>query len=222
MNDQIAQMILLLGFAIVLPLGVFYRLRSRTDETIDRLQEGWRILVFLRLFAMLFMLGMVVFLIEPQRMAWASIDLPDWVRWAAVGLGVSAAGLLIWTFHSLGHNLTDTVVTRRNATLVTHGPYRWVRHPFYLAFAMAVIANSLLTANYYLAITGALAFFVLVVRTAIEERKLIDRFGLAYVRYMERTSRFFPSIRRGSTTKRPSATSLQRKARSGRRWGRGQ
>ena len=116
-----------------------------------------------------------------------------------MGLGVGSGGLLIWTFRSLGHNLTDTVVTRRNATLVTHGPYRWVRHPFYLAFAVAVMANTLITANLYLAITGTAAFLAIVARTSLEESKLIDRFGRDYVDYMRQTGRFLPRIRRGST-----------------------
>jgi len=98
-----------------------------------------------------------------------------------------------------GCNLTDTVVTRRNATLVTHGPYRWVRHPFYMAFAMAVIANALITANGFLAITGTVAFLATVARTSIEERKLVDRFGSDYVDYMQRTGRFLPRIWRGAT-----------------------
>jgi protein-S-isoprenylcysteine O-methyltransferase Ste14 len=129
-------------------------------------------------------------------MAWASFRLPNWARWSGVGLGVGSGGLLIWTFRTLGHNLTDTVVTRRNATLVTHGPYRWVRHPFYLAFAMAVVANTLITANVYLAITGTAAFLAIVARTSIEERKLIDRFGGDYVNYMRQTGRFLPRIGR--------------------------
>ena len=44
---------------------------------------------------------------------------------------VTACGLLVWTFRCLGKNLTDTVVTRQEHTLVMQGPYRWVRHPFY-------------------------------------------------------------------------------------------
>jgi len=92
------------------------------------------------------------------------------------------------------------VVTRRNATLVTHGPYRWVRHPFYLSFAMAVIANALLiTANGFLTITGTAAFLAIVARTSIEERKLVDRFGSDYVDFMQRTGRFLPRIWRRST-----------------------
>ena len=149
----------------------------------------------LRLLAVAFMAGLILFLAKPRAMAWASFSLPDWLRWSGVGLAVAASGLAIWTFRTLGHNLTDTVVTRSDATLVTDGPYRWVRHPFYLAFAIAVIANTLITANAFLAITGTAAFLVIVGRTSIEERKLVERFGTGYVDYMRRTGRFLPRIR---------------------------
>jgi protein-S-isoprenylcysteine O-methyltransferase Ste14 len=199
MTDDLARIILLVGFVLVMPVGIYHRVRSRTDERLDRRQEGWLILLSLRPLGLAFMAGLLAYLAEPTWMAWASFHLPNWARWSGVGLGVAAGGLLVWTFRSLGHNLTDTVVTRRNATLVTNGPYRWVRHPFYLAFVTAVIANSLTTANGFLAITGTAAFFVMVARTSIEERKLIDRFGRDYVEYMRRTGRFLPRIRRGST-----------------------
>ncbi len=199
MTDDLARIILLAGFAIVMPVGIYHRVHSSTDERLDRRQEGWLILLSLRPMALAAMVGLVAFLIEPSWMAWASFHLPNWARWSGVGFGVGSGVLLIWTFRSLGHNLTDTVVTRRNATLVTHGPYRWVRHPFYLAFAVAVMANTLITANLYLAITGAAAFLAIVARTSIEERQLIDRFGRDYVDYMRRTGRFLPRIRRGST-----------------------
>jgi protein-S-isoprenylcysteine O-methyltransferase Ste14 len=195
MTDQLARTILLAGFVLVIPVGIYYRLRSRTDERLDRRQEGWVILLSLRLLALVFMAGLIVFLVKPSAMAWASFTLSDWLRWTGVGLAAAASGLVIWTFHTLGHNLTDTVVTRRDATLITDGPYRWVRHPFYLAFAIAVIANTLVTANAFLAITGTAAFFVIVCRTSIEEKKLVDRFGADYMDYMRRTGRFLPRIR---------------------------
>ncbi len=199
MTDDLARVILLVGFALVVPVGIYHRLRSRTDERLDRRQEEWLILLTLRPLALAFMAGLVAFLIEPSWMAWASFHLPNLARWTGAVFGVIAGGLLIWTFRSLGHNLTDTVVTRRNAILVTHGPYRWVRHPFYLASAMTVIANTLITASGFLAVTGTAAFLAIVARTSIEERKLVDRFGSDYVDYMRRTGRFLPRIRRGST-----------------------
>jgi protein-S-isoprenylcysteine O-methyltransferase Ste14 len=195
LTDGLARIILLVGFMVFAPAGIYFRVRSFTDERLNRLQEGWLILLSLRLLALAFMVGLVAFLVAPHSMAWASIPLPDSVRWLGVVLGAGAGGLMIWAFRSLGHNLTDTVVTRRDATLITHGPYRWVRHPFYLAFAMAVIANTLITANAYLAITGTAAFLVIVARTSIEEQKLIERFGRDYRDYMRRTGRFLPRIR---------------------------
>ena len=111
-------------------------------------------------------------------------------------IGVSAALLLIWVFRGLGTNLTDTVVTRAEHTLVTTGPYRWVRHPFYVATALAVIANSLVAANWFLALTGGLTVALIVVRTRTEQEKLIERFGDEYRIYRDRTGRFFPRVRR--------------------------
>ncbi len=126
-------------------------------------------------------------------------DLSWPVMWSGVGLGVVAASLLVWTFRSLGKNITDTVVTRREHTLVTTGPYRFVRHPFYVAAALATTANSLVAANWFLALTGVVAVFLLVIRTSTEEGHLIRRFGEKYTAYMETTGRFLPRF----ASKRP-------------------
>ena len=85
-------------------------------------------------------------------------------------------------------------MTRREHTLIITGPYRWVRHPFYLAGGLAIIAGSLVTANWFLALTGGLAFALIVIRTAREEENLIKRFGDDYLGYMDATGRFFPRL----------------------------
>ena len=38
--------------------------------------------------------------------------------------------------------------------LITSGPYRYVRHPFHVATALAFAANALTTANSFIAVTG--------------------------------------------------------------------
>ena len=141
------------------------------------------------------MLGMLAYIVDPGWMRWSAVGLPLWLRWLGVGIGVIAAMLLIVTFARLGTNLTDTVVTRARHTLVTSGPYRWVRHPFYVACALAFTADSLVTANGYLALTGLATVSLILLRTRTEEQNLIKRFGDEYRDYMQRTGRFFPRIR---------------------------
>ena len=140
------------------------------------------------------MLGLLTFVANPAWMPWSSVPLSSSLRWAGVGIGVVGGALLIWTFRTLGSNITDTVVTRRNHTLVTTGPYRFVRHPFYVSAALAYSANTLAAANWFIGLTGVLALSLLVLRTTTEEEHLVRRFGDDYRQYMRKTGRFFPRL----------------------------
>ena len=192
-HDNIFRYVLILGFAVVFPIGLYHRLKAAASrEKLDRRQEGVFILATLRPIAFIRIAAVFAYVIDPAWMRWSQVGLPPWVRWAGVGFGVSAAILLTVVFRSLGTNITDTVVTRKSHTLVTSGPYRWVRHPFYVTAALAMTADSLVTANWFLALTGALTFGLMVIRTGTEEQKLIERFGDAYREYMARTGRFIP------------------------------
>ena len=111
------------------------------------------------------------------------------------------SGLMVWTFLSLGRNLTDTVVTRQKHTLVVQGPYSWIRHPLYDSAALLTVAVSLITANWFLYVICVVIFCLLVIRTRTEEENLVVRFGDSYRTYMERTGRFLPRLgasRRGA------------------------
>ena len=194
-REQTFSTVLLIGFLVVLPIAAYYRLKSQaTGEKLDRRQEGLFMLATLRPAGLALWLGLIAYMINPSWMAWSSVPLPEWLRWTGVGIFALAGGLLFWTFRSLGSNLTDTVVTRRAPTLVTHGPYRWVRHPFYDCAALLVVATSLVASNWFLMLTGGLVLVLLVVRTRTEEEKLLARFGDAYRRYRERTGRFLPNL----------------------------
>ena len=191
-DDQLFRLILLAGFVIVMPIGIYHRLKSRTGEKLDRRQEGLFILVTLRLVGFTGLAGLIAYLINPACMAWAAVPLPVWLRWTGVGLALIAGLLLVWMFRTLGRNLTDTVVTRKEHTLVTAGPYRWVRHPMYTAAAMLTLASFLAAANWFFFVAGCLVFLLLAIRTRKEEENLVARFGDDYRDYMQRTGRFVP------------------------------
>jgi len=109
---------------------------------------------------------------------------------AAVGLAFAT-----WTLRHLGRNITDTVVPRKNAVLVTSGPYRLVRHPLYTFGTVAGLALGLVAANWFFWAPLLLLWPVLAFRTRKEEAMLLERFGDGYRQYMQRTGKFLPKIR---------------------------
>lgn len=192
-DDLLFRPILVGGFVALILIVGYRRIQSQsTGESLDRLQEGVFILVGMRVAALILWAGVIAFMIEPAWMVWSSIPLPVWARWAGVAVCVTTLALLAWTLRGLGRNLTDTVVTRRAATLVTHGAYRWVRHPFYGCLALVILGNSLMAANWFMLAAGAAFLGFIGVRTRIEEEKLVARFGDDYRSYMRRTGRFVP------------------------------
>lgn len=79
--------------------------------------------------------------------------------------------------------------------IVTYGAYRWIRHPFYASFLLA-----LLGALVFCPQVGTLATFVqglviLNITAAREEKRLsASEFGDEYGEYMRRTGRFWPRL----------------------------
>jgi protein-S-isoprenylcysteine O-methyltransferase Ste14 len=190
---EMSRVVLIAGFLFLIPILLYHRIRSQaTGEPLDRRLEGPLILYTLRPLGLVFMIGLIAYLVDPSNMQWSSVPLPGKVK--ALGVASFAAGglLLIWTLRTLGKNLTDTVVTRREHTLVLHGPYRWVRHPFYDAVLLILLGVSLIAANWFLLLVGTSVLALIWMRTRKEEELLLARFGSPYREYMRRTGRFFP------------------------------
>jgi protein-S-isoprenylcysteine O-methyltransferase Ste14 len=194
-DDAVLRVAVLAILLAVVPIGMYHRVKSQaTGERLDRRQEGVFILATLRPLGAAFWFGLLAWMINPDWLGWSSVRLPLWSRWAGVAILAAGCLLLVWTFRSLGKNLTDTVVTREQHTLVSHGPYRWIRHPLYSSAALMVAALSLIAANWFLLMTGVMVLGALVLRTKTEEANLIAHFGDSYRRYMDRTGRFLPKL----------------------------
>jgi len=194
-QDVPFRLALLVMFAGAVSIGVYHRLQAaKTGEKFDRRQEGVWLAVMLRLAGLVLWLATFAYLVWPPAVGWASWPLPVWLRWSGAGFGFAGVALMYATLTSLGKNLTDTVSTRADATLVTRGPYRYVRHPFYVTAALLMLAATLLSANVLIAVSGLVVIVLLVLRTPLEEQKLIEKFGDDYRGYIATTGRFFPRI----------------------------
>jgi protein-S-isoprenylcysteine O-methyltransferase Ste14 len=200
MTDEPALRAVLIGVMMVLlPFGMYHRVRSQSSgEKLDRRQEGLFVLATLRPVGAVFWIAVLAWMINPAWMAWSSLALPIWLRWMGVVSLLCGSALLVWTFRTLGRNLTDTVVTREKHTLVMHGPYFWIRHPLYSSAALVILAVSLIASNWFFFALGVGVLAILIMRTRTEELNLVARFGDSYQRYMDRTGRFLPRFGRSA------------------------
>ncbi|MBV9248635.1 MAG: isoprenylcysteine carboxylmethyltransferase family protein [Acetobacteraceae bacterium] len=174
-------------------VGGYHRVQSqRSGERLDRTKEGWPLLIGIRTLGLLMFGSTAVWLWKPSWFQWASRPMPAGARWMGVIGFAGAVAWLIWMFHTLGRNLTDTVVTRREAYLVDYGPYRFVRNPMYTGILMVGMSLGFALGTWLLPLSASLMFALLAVRTRTEERYLIERFGDRYRCYMERVGRFVP------------------------------
>jgi protein-S-isoprenylcysteine O-methyltransferase Ste14 len=196
MNSEFTfRLIVIAVFVTNLSITLYHRLQAaKSGEKISRAEEGKVLLPLRALGGLSLWLATLTYIIFPKSIAWSMISLPSPLRWVGAGIAILNIPFLYWVLHNLGTNITDTVFIRANHRLVTTGPYRWVRHPFYVSLFACFIALSLVSANRLIGLLTFFFFLVLFKRTDREEAKLIERFGDAYRQYMQRTGRFFPKF----------------------------
>jgi protein-S-isoprenylcysteine O-methyltransferase Ste14 len=122
--------------------------------------------------------------------------IPEGDGLALGALALVIAGMLFayWARLHLGRNWSGEVVVKVGHTLVTDGPYRWVRHPIYSGMTMALVGSALATGAPYGFIGLALILFGFLVRVRLEEALMRETFPAAYDAYSRHTARLIPGV----------------------------
>lgn len=110
----------------------------------------------------------------------------------AIGLTILAAGYVLfeWSIIARGRYAISWNMPEDHK-LITSGPYRYVRHPSYLAYFLMFLGLALTWLN-LLTIPSLIAVPGYYYGIDDEEKILIERFGDEYREYQEKTGRFFP------------------------------
>lgn len=196
MNEMIFRILAALVLFTGAGISIYFRRKADRDsgEKLSRSADGTPMMLVIRIFGLVLWLSPLVYLLNPQWMTWSKIGLPEWARWFGFGFGIIVVGLIYWLFISIQGGITPVSATRTNHKLVTHGIYRWVRHPLYTVGSSLYISFGLISDNWFVIFMGALAFIVMAIRTPKEEANLIEKFGDEYREYMKRTGRFLPKL----------------------------
>jgi protein-S-isoprenylcysteine O-methyltransferase Ste14 len=195
-NDQLFRFLFIVIFAGMLSLSIYRRYRARqSGEAIPRAREGKRFLLGRIVVAAPLYLPLLAYMLNPEWMKWSAIELPTWLRCLGAAVGLATLPLLYWVFTSIGSNISETTLTKKQHMLVSHGPYRWVRHPLYSAATTALIALGLLATNWFMLAMACVALVgISVLVIPREETELRRKFGIEYQDYMRRTGRLTPRL----------------------------
>jgi len=123
-----------------------------------------------------------------------AVQLPIWLRWIGICLGIVAIPLQFWIHHTIGKYWITYLDLRQHHCLIIDGPYRWVRHPMYFQTIMFLAGLSLISANLLMIFASLIVIILILNRIPREERMMTDRFGDDYRKYMKQAGRLLPNI----------------------------
>jgi protein-S-isoprenylcysteine O-methyltransferase Ste14 len=196
------KLLFLVLFILVLIVRAYFGIKQRqigqsswsvNEDAVSR--EGrWSLL--LRPVAFLFMLGLIaLYFIEPSGSAWLFLPIPLWLRVSGVLLGIAGILLLVWVHRTLGVQWSTTLQFKEEHTLITSGPYEFIRHPMYASLFLFFIGLSIVSSFWPLMalVVIFLLFFMRIMGR--EESMMIEEFGEEYRVYMRSTGRLLPRLR---------------------------
>jgi protein-S-isoprenylcysteine O-methyltransferase Ste14 len=154
---------------------------------------GWdkAIVIFLAMFGPL-----AVWIVAglDERFGW-SPEMPLALQVAAVAVVV--LGYLLGAWAMVENKFFSAVIRiqkERGHTVVTGGPYRYVRHPGYVGGIASCFAVPVLLGSLWALIPAGLAVIAVVIRTALEDRTLREELP-GYAEYTRRTRyRLLPGV----------------------------
>ncbi|WP_338863445.1 isoprenylcysteine carboxyl methyltransferase family protein [Myxococcus stipitatus] len=119
---------------------------------------------------------------------------PGALGWGALAGAVLAQGLRYWAITTLGERWNSRIIVVPDLPPVVGGPYRFLRHPNYVAVVLELACVPLIHGAWWTAVFFSVGNLVLLsVRIRAEESALGD----AYARAFAHRPRFLPEVPRG-------------------------
>jgi methyltransferase len=126
--------------------------------------------------------------------AWGTArPVTPWLSAAALALVFAASLLRWWVIATLGQHWNVRIVNSLSLGVVTDGPYRFVRHPNYVAVFVELLALPLVHGAYLTALVGSAAHVWVLAQRIRAEEAVLDA-DPAYRAQMGDKPRFFPRL----------------------------
>ena len=118
-----------------------------------------------------------------------------WPVVAGLAMIVACVVIRAWSIITLGRFFQYSIGIQSGHSVVTTGPYRFVRHPSYTGLALGVAGYGLACGDVWsLLVAAALSGLGLTIRIRVEERQLRDSLGADYDDFAAHHKRLIPGL----------------------------
>ena len=186
-----------LDLVIYIALIIIGRFISQRQRKSDRHKKTWQwkslakdITAIISVFATAIAMGLALFEAALRQDAISRITL------TVIGAVIIIIGWIIayYANREIGANWSPIIEKTKRQELVTSNIYSVVRHPLYLSGLCILIGTNLYFNSKWAWIGSVIAIITILFRIQIEEKKLKERFGEQYAKYMKNTKAIIPWI----------------------------
>lgn len=116
------------------------------------------------------------------------------VQYFGVLLMLLGFGFAVWARFVLGRNWSGMVTVKEDHTLITRGPYGWVRHPIYTGILLALLGTAFTLGTILNLVEVPAVGFALWLKLRTEEKFMLETFGEQYTAYGRRVKALIPHV----------------------------
>lgn len=188
MIDDLSRLLVAILYLSVFILRIFFLMAPVTLTS-----RNWVATTTLGVAALWTHFALLSYMFGASWVQWGSVPTFLPLRLVAAVVALGALAVLVATHWFLDDNFSPLSSATEDQTLVTVGPFRFVRHPMYASLVVMLLAIGVFSANWVVTGPTITAFVVgLSYRIPIEEAALAARFGWHYQDYKARTPMLVP------------------------------
>ena len=194
MNENVFETIYILGLIYATIIRSVYGRKFHRDNVLQQKKEHPLVLFGMALWGIVLFLPL--FYIFTTWLDFADYQIPTPLGVLGSVIFIGGLWVLQRSHIDLARNFSPSLFIQKQHTLVTHGIYKYIRHPMYLSFWAWAVGQALLIPNWIAGPFGIIAFYLIYsFRVEHEEQQLVDYFGDPYRDYIKSTGRFFPKLK---------------------------
>ncbi len=160
-------------------------IKEKPRTFLQKLPPNLSVVILVLVIASVFQLGTLDYNKYPELQS---------LRIAGLLVYIASSWFQIWAYKVMGDNYSNDIVIMKNHKLVTGGPFKIIRHPYYLGQILADIGAVAALLSYTVLPLVVIEIPILIMRSLFEDKLMAKNFKEEFAAHKKRTGLLLPFI----------------------------